>query len=514
MQKKRILALVLAAAALVTALGFGLKYYRDSHIFLEGKAYPRNAASLDLRGSGISVSHYEALRAALPDCEIVWDVPFQGTLYPEDTQVLTVSSLSDGDLAVLDYFPKLRTVSAENCRDYPQLAALKQRRPDLEVLYTVMLDGCGYPQDARTVTIRNITDEQIGLVQYLTDLESIHGEDCTDLPRLKKLWEARPDCHVFYYVPIAGNACPADDTELELTGVSFSEVSRQLQYFQQPEKVSLYDPTGSAEDLYALLEAYPDIDFFWQMDILGITATSDDKEIDFSGQSLDSPEPVKAAMAYFPNAEKVTLCDCGLDNETMAAFREEMRGQYKVVWSVEVGYMTLRTDETSFMPGKDGWGLNDPWAVNLKYCEDLICIDVGHKPITHCEWVRNMPNLKYLILVDTLVTDLSPLTGLEHLIFLEIFLTDITDYSPLVTCTALEDLNLSYDYGDPEPIKQMTWLKRLWWAGCPLTEEEFHQYLPDTEMMFQRISSTGGTWREGQNYYDMRDLLGVPYMTG
>ena len=514
MTKKKILTLLLAAAALIAALGFGWKHYRDTHVFLDGRVYPRDAVRLDLRGTEISLSHYEALRACLPDCEIAWDIPFQGTRYPEDTQVLTVSALSEEDLAALDYFPMLKTLSAESCRDYPQLAALKQRRPDLQVLYTVTVDGRDYPQDARTLTVQNITDEQIGLLKYLPNLESVSAEACADLPRLKKLRETYPDCRVSYFVPIAGERCPQDTAELELTGASLSELSRQLPYLPQMKKVTLYDPVGSAETLRTLLESYPDIDFFWKMDILGITVTSEDREIDLSGHLLDSPEPVKEAMAYFPNAEQVTLCDCGLDNETLAAFREEMRGQYKVVWSVAVGYLTLRTDDTCYMPGKYNRGVNDAHAYNLRYCEDMVCIDVGHKPITHCEWAAYMPNLKYLILADTGVSDLTPLTGLEHLIYLEAFLTQVKDYSPLLTCTALEDLNLCYTHGDPEPIKQMTWLKRLWWAESPLSVEEFQQYLPDTQLMFLHHSSTGNGWRQGQNYYDMRDLLGVPYMGG
>lgn len=514
MRKKRILALVLAAAAGFTALGVGLKYYRDSHIFLDGRVYPRDAASLDLRGTEISLSHYDALRTCLPDCEIVWDIPFQGTLYPEGTQEVTVSSLSWDDLAVLDYFPALKTVSAEACTDYPQLAALKERRPDLEVRYTVTVDGRAYPHDTRTLVIQDITDEQIGLLKYLPDLESIQAEACTDLPQLKKMWEARPECSVSYFVPIADSRYTQDTTELELTGANLSELLQQLPYLPEMKKITLYDPVGSADTLQALLKTYPEISFFWKMDVLGVTVTSDDREVDLSGLPLDSPEPVKEAMAYFPNAEQVTLCDCGLDNETLAAFREEMRGQYKVVWSVAVGYLTLRTDDTCYMPGKYNRGVNDTHAYNLRYCEDMVCIDVGHKPITHCEWAAYMPNLKYLILADTGVSDLTPLTGLEHLIYLEAFLTRVKDYSPLLTCTALEDLNLCYTHGDPEPIKQMTWLKRLWWAESPLSVEEFQQYLPDTQLMFLHHSSTGNGWRRGQNYYDMRDLLGVPYMGG
>lgn len=514
MRKKRIWIFLLAAVLGLAAAGVGLYRYRGSHVFLDGRVYSKNAERLDLRGLEISPAHYDALREALPDCEILWDVPFQGARYSQDTRSLTVASLSHEDLAALDYLPMLEALSAEGCEDYSRLAELKQLRPELAVSYTVPVDGRLCPQDTRSVTLRNLTDEQITLLQYLPELETVHAEDCADLPRLKKLREAYPGVRVYYRVPIGGALYPEGTEELTLTGASLEELERQLPYLPELQAVTLYDPVGSADILRALPDTYPDISFHWEMDVFGVTVTSDDREFDLSGYPLSSPEPVKAAMAYFPNMEKVILCKCGIDNETMAAFREEMRGQYKVVWSVAVGYMTLRTDETCYMPGKHNRGVNTEQAYNLRYCEDLICIDVGHKPVKDCAWAAYMPNLKYLIIADTGVSDLTPLTGLEHLIYLEAFLTRVTDYSPLLTCTAMEDLNICYTYGDPEPVKQMTWLKRLWWADSPIPVSEFQQYLPDTQLMFLHHSSTGNGWRRGQNYYDMRDLLGVPYMGG
>ena len=125
-----------------------------------------------------------------------------------------------------------------------------------------------------------------------------------------------------------------------------------------------------------------------------------------------------------------------------------------------------------------------------------------------------MPNLKYLIIADTMIDDISPLEGHDQLIYLEMFITKVTDLSPLLTCTALEDLNLCYTHADPEPVTKMTWLKNLWWAEPPMEESEFQEYLPDTHLMFLHHSSTGNGWRQLQNYYDMRDYLGMHYMWG
>ena len=124
-----------------------------------------------------------------------------------------------------------------------------------------------------------------------------------------------------------------------------------------------------------------------------------------------------------------------------------------------------------------------------------------------------MPQLRYLILADTPVADLSPLEGLKNLKFLELFQTPVRDYSPLLGCTALDDLNLCYSYGDPEPVMKMTWLKRLWWDGSRVSEATLSEHLPDTQVECNSHSSTGAGWRKGQHYFDMRDLIGMDYMT-
>ena len=171
------------------------------------------------------------------------------------------------------------------------------------------------------------------------------------------------------------------------------------------------------------------------------------------------------------------------------------------------------------MPVKyDVWvGTDDVY--NLRYLTELIALDLGHMEIHNCEFVRYMPHLKYLILADTEIVDFSPLADLKELIFLEVFMTSIQDYSPFLTMTALEDLNICYTYGDPEIIGQLTWLDRLWWGQVQSSRindaqrQALREKLPDTEIEYEPHSSTGAGWRTGQNYYDMRDIFGMGYMT-
>ena len=81
-------------------------------------------------------------------------------------------------------------------------------------------------------------------------------------------------------------------------------------------------------------------------------------------------------------------------------------------------------------------------------------------------------------------------------------------------CTALEDLNLGNTFADFEPIKQMTWLKYLWVIDCNSgTAYSMSQALPDTKVQGAGDATVDSGWRDLDNYYAMRDALGMHYMS-
>jgi len=252
------------------------------------------------------------------------------------------------------------------------------------------------------------------------------------------------------------------------------------------------------------------------MEIAGIPFPTDAEQIDISGNPVSDLARLEAALPYFPNLKKVVMCGCGIGNEAMDSLNRRYEN-IRFVWSVDLGGVLLRTDATTFMPVKYGAQVTTGDLYDLRYCTDMVCIDLGHMDVWSCEWAAYMPELKYLLLADTKVSDLTPLTGLKKLIYLELFLTRVTDLSPLVSCTALEDINLCYTYGDPTPLTRMPWLQTIWWSGhwsASSYAHQFRQNNPDIRLEFDTVSSTGSGWRELENYYDMRDLLGVHYMTG
>lgn len=509
--KKQVIALLALVIILGVAAGV---WFQKTHVIIEGDPYQNNSQVLDMRGSGISVDYYETLARELPECEILWDVPFQGSFYPEETTELTVTALTREDAQVLKYFLKLQSIDASGCRDYDILMQLRQDFPEVKIRYTVSVGGTEWPQGSRKLSVASLSPEDVKNIAYLPDLRILDAGNCSDLDVLMEIGSLYPYIDLRYSLTAGGETFDRFAKELTLSQADPARLLEILPHMPRLEKLNLISPEGNPSDLLALTETYPSMEITWSREVFGITVSGTDTEADLSGTAPESLDEIRKELTWFPAVEKLILCDLEFDNETMAAFREEMRSEYKVVWNVDVGYLTMRTDEIYYMPGKYNLGVTDEQAYNLRYFEDMICIDVGHKPLFNCEWADFMPNLKYLIIADTMIDDISPLEGHDQLVYLEMFITKVTDLTPLLTCTALEDLNLCYTHADPEPITKMTWLKNLWWAEPPIEEAEFQEYLPDTHLMFLHHSSTGNGWRQLQNYYDMRDILGMHYMWG
>ena len=464
MKKKKIILLGLAAAVLLSGAAWGISrkletdrlaaeeaQYLQNHVFIEDAVYPRDADELDLRGSGISTGHFDELQSQLPQCRILWDVPFQKGTVPSDTEKLTLSTLCDDDLAMLDYLPQLKAVDATDCTDYPQLMELMERRPD---------------------------------------------------------------CAVTYQLSLGDQTIPWDTRELTFEAADPAELTEALPYLPKLETVHFVQPAFPAEDLQAMVQTFPHIGFTWEKDVLGTTYREDLTELDLSGTPLESVAEIEALMGYFPNLRRLDMSHCGIDGETMAAFRDRVRDRYKVVWSIQIQFLSIPTDTVYFAPIKYGLYVTDIHMGEFHYLEDLVLLDLGHKGISNIDFIWKMPHLKYLILADTEVSDITPIGSLKELEYLELFKTKVTDYSPLEGCSALRDVNLAFTSGDASVFARMPWLRNLWINQCGVdsqTRELLIKSLPDTQIEFDHTWHLGNSWRGLPNYFLIRDLLEMPY---
>lgn len=565
-QKERklnpVLLIVLAAALL--AVGIAV-WFLLTHVWVAGTFYSRNADVLDLRFADVTTADYDKLRKKAPNSEILWRIPFQGKTYDQDTDVLYVTSLTDEDVATLDYFTRLKTVEAQKCTDYPQLAALTARRPEVTVEYTVTIDGREYPQDTAVVSISGITEEEINLLTYLPELTAVTAVGCRTPEQMTRLRDFCQEKGLSFALRFGTKTYPDTVEELDVTGVTDGELEL-LQLLPELKTLHLKNPEADPETVAQLRSTYPKADISWEVEIAGVSFPDDTKEVDLSAvlessaaqttaataagtqtaagaqtttktqtttgtatgtqstketQSTASAvtlnlEDLEKKMSYLSDAKQVFLGKCGLDNEELAALRERVRDSYKLVWTVQLGKkLTARTDDTTFMPVREHvYYFLDEDAYNLRYCEDMLCVDVGHMGLTNIDFVKGMPHLQILILAHNgQLQDISPISSCKELIFLELDWSAVKDFTPLVGCTSLEDLNIGLTYPSVEPLMQMTWLKNLWMVDRG-GAYQLSQALPDTKIVASADVTVGAGWRNLPNYYKMRDMLGMEYMRG
>lgn len=527
---KSILIALVAVLALSVA---GMLWILGNFHIVGFRLYPKNAEVLDLRRQDISVSLYEKLAEKMPDTEIRWDVPFQNGTLAYDAEEVSVETLSNADVKILCLLKNLKTVHATDCRDYEALYNLHQLRPQVDVRYSIHFSGDSYAWDMQEVVLSGVAEEDIHLLKHLPNLKTVAlnpGE--YDQKTVEALRGTVHNMGLEFGLVLGGKLYQDGETKLKLEAVTDGELNL-LPYFFELKQLHLVNPAADPEAVFALEDAYPGVKISWEVELCGETYDPETTEVDLSKVVVEDLEEIEQRMRYLPKAEKLILGLCGIDepkwgnsktknlaasaieNEILSEYRDRVREDYKVVWTVRLGpSIALRTDADNFMPNHYGVGqLPDSYAYNLRYCEDMVCLDVGHMTLTDISFVEFMPKLKYLILAWTEVKYIEPIRTCKNLVFLELDNSCIRDYSPLVDCTALEDLNIGKTFCDITPILEMTWLKNLWMIfGSGASAYKASQALPDTRVIASGDATVGSGWRRLPNYYDMRDCLGVPYM--
>lgn len=521
---KKKLAAVLVCFGLLALLGG--KWLSDRYVLYRWQLLPRDAAVLDLREETLEVTDFARLQEKLPHSRIVWNVPFQGNWVSSEEETLHISTLAEEDIALLQYFPELKLLDASGCVDYENLRKVSDGYPQVQLRYQVSFGNTKVENDQTAFMLKDPSGEELTeKLQWLPELKELTLTGTLPEPEaLAQLQQAYPDREIRWEIPLGENRVMSDAEVLDLrdSALTAEEVAQALRWLPRVKTVDLTGSTLPDEDIMALADTH-DCFFLWQMTLGSKKFSTDVAEIDISRENQESTAFIESRLPYFPNLEKVIMSHCGLDNETM----DDLNRRYadiRFVWTVKIKYQDVRTDETWFYPVKLDRSavVESKDLVDLRYCTDMVCIDVGHMwGVKDCEWAAYMPNLRYLVLAYTSVADLTPLSGLKNLAFLEIFHTPVTDYSPLIGCTGLEDLNLSMTTGDYRPLAQMPWLKNVRWAGVAgsygLPCSGAHEALPEAQPQvnwdfYGKYAAYKSDWRKLPNYYAMRDFLGMFYL--
>ena len=497
MGKKKI---IVSACAVLLAAAAVLSLIASRYLLVNRRLYPKDAQTLDLRGQTITLELYEELTEKLPNADIQFDVSFQGSVLDGNSTEVQIDTLTAGDAELLASLPKLRNVRGENCRDFDALLYLKQLKAHCEetgIVFRMRAGNILLSPDAEALTLHEAGNSQIALLHLMPQLKTLHlTEPMADGEKLAALVEALPDTCITWEKTILGLTFSNNATEIDLIPAIALGEGEQFGDKTAYQYCADYPVLGTKEEIPSSVK------------VLKYHPLPNKEAI-----TGDLIAEVESAMAYFPKAEKLIMCGSVLDNEAMAAFRERHREDYKVVWMVQCGEVATRTDATFFMPTKYYvFYFLDKDAPNLKYCEDIVSMDIGHMLVRDLSFVEYMPNLKYLVITLSDVREVTPLASCKNLVFLEMDWTRITDYSPLLGCTALEDLNVGGTCGDVTPLCEMTWLKNLWLVKCGNKKIwQATEALPDTHIGAFYDNPDDG-WRQLPNYYNMRDALLMYYM--
>ena len=253
----------------------------------------------------------------------------------------------------------------------------------------------------------------------------------------------------------------------------------------------------------------------------GIVFPSDTAEIDISGTNVSGLD-----MDSFLNAmtglKRITMKNCGLDNDGYAAL-QDAHPDVRMIWDIKVKTYTIPTDSVGFsalLANMKQARLTDDDTKYLKYCRDMVALDLGHHYITNLDFLQYMPKLRILILVDNYnapsaprsrLSDISALKYVPHLRYLELFANNIEDMSVLEQLKDLEDLNLCYNpVKTAAPLMDFPKLQRLWvYQTCiPYAEiKALCAAYPDAKVVISGESSVDQGWREGEHYWAMKKMV-------
>lgn len=268
--------------------------------------------------------------------------------------------------------------------------------------------------------------------------------------------------------------------------------------------VEIDDGTVSNEDLAVLLAAFPDVSFRYAVKLGDAYVPCDAAELNLSGTKIADPESLKRIIALLPELDRVEMIGCGLDNAASAELCDAFPG-IRFIWEIDLGYWgKLRTDATAFSTRysrsetADKNRMTSEKAQYIRYCTDLVALDLGHQKLDDISFLRPLKKLRVLILADNYISDIGVLSELTELEYIELFMNRITDLSPLAGLTHLCDLNVcSNRISDFRPVCSIQTLQRFWYAANKAGKKDremLEQALPDC-VLNHKDTGTDGGWR-------------------
>ncbi len=493
-----------------------------------------NLESVSFGSYTVEAENAEEVRAALPDVDMHFDTHV--TVYKKkvptsaaevDLSDATVKS-ADELVHAMKYLTGAQKVSLGSCAvPCETKRELIETYPNVEFDVVGLYYVCGSPvrDDDKTV---NLSDREINVEEFIQSLAEVPGVEYVDLTGCglsaddkKTIGKAFPEIAFKWEASLLGTEADSTAEEIDLSGTDLSgraaELDENLWLYNGLKSMKLYDCGLTPDEQQKLVAAHPTITFHWNQPLGNGMYDSAATELDISGQRIGEGriDELKEQIRTFKNLTYLNMSDCGISDEAMAQLRADVPN-VKIVWRLYLGRWNLMTDQVAFSVliwTYDYRPMNTRDIQVLKYCTDLRALDLGHQWISDISVIGDyLTELRVLILADNALTDISPIGKLKHLHYLEFFVNQVTDISPLENCTELVDLNISYNHGlsDIKPILKLPMLERLWLEHCAVSAEDcelLRATYPNATVVTEGKGSVDQGWRGHERYYAMYNMF-------
>ncbi|MBQ3481861.1 MAG: hypothetical protein IJH48_05930 [Oscillospiraceae bacterium] len=462
-----------------------------------------------------------------PALDVRWMVPVGAQRFDSRSEELSVGDFGPDEVKNFNYFPSLKRIDATAASCWPEIMAVRALLgEDVEMKWNVVIGGESFPHTTKELTLpEGVTAEELGeKLQYLPDTRMVDTSNArferTELGALRSRY---PKVRFLFKVTIAGQSVRSNTENINIPENAALDLQELLDHggdFEELKIINLGSRKMALDDVIAIREAYGGVEVICRTTVCGKDCSTDWKELDLSNRRIEDLGEAEKAVAAMARLEKLYLCDCGIDDETLAALREKYAGQTDIVWRVYLNGIACRTDADNFCMSKfsNEWGyLPYENAAPIRYCTDMVTLDLGHGNFDRIDFVSTMPHLRFLIICSAPVTSLEPLREMTELYYLEMFFTAVRDLEPIQRLPNLRHLNIGHcRLDDYTQLFEMKQLERLWWVDSGLSEaqqQEIRDALPNTKVCFWawEDNAIGNYWRDDPSYREMRDNLGMNY---
>lgn len=421
--------------------------------------------------------------------------------------------VTEDTILQLEQYPSLKTLDLTGSTCYDAITAYMRKHHTVDVTYTVELG---------LVTVSNKETSLVldpGLYDYETlvkNLVYLPALETVTLPRttcsateIEALQGLYPDITFDFTMILLGQELSKETTEVNLSVLQqerVAEAAGKLSLFPNIQTVELMNGAGesqlSVEDVKALCAAAPNTTFHYIFDLFGKTIATTDPRVEFAKQAIgnEGEAELRSALDIMRGCSYLLLDDCGFDSEVLAKVRDDYPNT-EVVWRIHLRSQSWLTDTDTIQAA---YTVDDNNSQPLKYCTKVKYLNMPqNETLTDISFIANMPELEIAILSGCAFSDLTPFADHTKLVFLElVYCGNIKDLSPLKSCTALANINLSYTkLTDVSPLYELP-LEQFYAVGSQIPAaswEKLQELHPDSTIRNDGTQPCGTGWRYKKN---------------